>query len=364
MPGIVYNRCILNKLRFWSLNCIKRYVMLDFVRNFDDVRGCSNRKRSLMIPFFKRSAQLAVVFAVMFVSAANGAKYAGEFLNLGAGGRPLALGGSFMAAHGHVLSGYYNPAGLPSVDGPQALFMHSESFGSLLNHDFLAYSKPLNSGTRKAALGISLYRLGGGGIYVTGINQNNRFYVIREESHADYASYFSYGRAFSDRFTGGISAKLIYRDIVDESAFGLGIDLGGLYEPKDWLSFGLSLQDISTTLLSYSTGKKEYIIPSVRLGSALDTRRGGLGAALFLDAETRFEGRRYASQYNISGMSIDSHLGLEVDYKKAIFARIGSDIGDLTLGAGLVVNRFVIDIAMRDHSELDNTYLVSFTLGL
>ena len=165
-------------------------------------------------------------------------------------------------------------------------------------------------------------------------------------------------------FSGGISAKLIYRDIVDESAFGMGIDLGGLYSPRDWVSFGLALQDISTTLLSYSTGKKEYILPAARFGTSLNTRRGGFGASVYLDGETRFEGRRYASQFNIGGTSIDSHLGLEIDYRNTIFGRIGSDVGNLTLGVGMVVNKFTIDAAMRDHSELDNSYLVSVTLGL
>jgi hypothetical protein len=321
-------------------------------------------KRDWMLSFCKRLTFSVAILLSILSSTADSAKYAGEFLNLGAGGKPLALGGSFMAASGEVLSGYYNPAGLSSITGPQAIFMHSESFGSLLNHDFLAYSRPLDSGSRKAALGISFYRLGGGGIYVTGKDQNNRFFVISEESHADYAGYFSYGRAFSEKLSGGISAKLIYRDIVDESAFGLGIDLGGLYSPKSWLSFGISLQDITTTLLSYSTGKKEYIIPTARFGSSLNSRGGGFGADVYVDAETRFEGRRYASQYNIDGMSIDSHFGLEVDYREVIYGRVGSDVGNLTLGAGLVVKRFVIDVAMRDHSELDNTFLVSVTFGL
>ncbi|UCC78568.1 MAG: PorV/PorQ family protein [Candidatus Zixiibacteriota bacterium] len=317
-----------------------------------------------MVNSFRRLAYAAGIIFLVFVSTANGAKYAGEFLNLGAGGKPLALGGSFMAAHNSVLSGYYNPAGLSMLKGSQAVFMHSESFGSLLNHDFLSYSRPLDSGVRKAALGISLYRLGGGGVIVTGVDQNNHFVKISEESHADYAAYFSYGRAFSEKLSGGISAKLIYRDIVDVSAFGIGIDMGGLYSPKKWLSLGISLQDITTTLLSYSTGKKESIIPAVRLGASLNARKGGFGSAMYMDAETRFEGRRYASQYNIDGMSIDSHLGLEIDYREAIFGRIGSDVGNLTLGVGLVVKKFVIDIAMRDHSELDNTYLVSITFQL
>lgn len=313
---------------------------------------------------FRRLVYTAMIIFLVFVPDVNGAKYAGEFLNLGAGGRPLALGGSFMAAQNSVLSGYYNPAGLSMLNNSQAVFMHSESFGSLLNHDFLAYSRPLDSGSRKAALGISLYRLGGGGVYVTGVDQNNRFYVISEESHADYAAYFSYGRAFSDKMSGGITAKLIYRDIVDVSAFGLGIDMGGLYTPEKWLSLGISLQDITTTLLSYSTGKKESIIPTVRLGTSLNGRKAGFGTALYMDAETRFEGRRYASQYNIDGMSIDSHFGLEIDYREVVYGRVGSDVGNLTLGVGLVVEKFNVDIAMRDHSELDNTYLVSIIFRL
>jgi hypothetical protein len=317
-----------------------------------------------MANLFNKAAWRTIIMILLFSASAHGAKYAGEFLNLGAGGRPLALGGSFMAAEGGVLSGYYNPAGLPFAERSQAVFMHSESFGSLLNHDFLAYSRPLDSSEKRAALGVSLYRLGGGGIYVTGVDQNDRYYIIREESHADYAGYFSYGREFNRKLYGGVTAKFIYRDIVDELAFGIGIDLGSIYSPTQWITFGLSLQDISTTLLSYSTGKKESIIPTARLGSALNSRRGRFGGAVYLDAETRFEGRDYAAQLSAGGISIDSHFGLEIDYHRVIFARIGSDVGNLTLGAGLRVKSLDIDIAMRNHSELDNTFLVSVTFGL
>ena len=66
----------------------------------------------------------------------------------------------------------------------------------------------------------------------------------------------------------------------------------------------------------------------------------------------------------MKGMSIDSHLGLEVDYRKVIFGRIGSDVGNLTLGMGIAVKTFNIDLAMRNHPELDNTYLASITFGL
>jgi len=306
---------------------------------------------------------LTVVISVSLIGPAYAAKYAGEFLSLGVGARPIALGGAYVAESADVLLGYYNPSGLSSLVRPQAVFMHSEAFGSLLNHDFLAYARPLGDESNRSAMALSLYRLGGGGIIVTGRDQTGRFYQIKEESHADYAGYFSFGRAFGDKFSAGLSAKLIYRDIVDESAFGIGLDIGGRFSPLAWADFGLNLQDATTTLLSYSTGRKESIYPTGKAGARFHGRKGKFGAALLTDADVRFEGRDYSAQASLGPASLDSHLGLEISYLDKIAARVGSDIGSLTLGVGMRFGRFDVDVAMRDHSDLDNTYLVSLTAG-
>lgn len=79
----------------------------------------------------KKIIFVVVILTIVSAFPSNAAKYAGEFLYLGVGGRPLALGGAYVAESGDVLSGYYNPAGLSAIKGQQALFMHSETFGSL-----------------------------------------------------------------------------------------------------------------------------------------------------------------------------------------------------------------------------------------
>lgn len=240
--------------------------------------------------------RLLTILALVALSLpAQAAKYAGEFLDLGVGARPIALGGAYVAGGGDVLSGYYNPAGLSSLRNPQAAFMHAETFGELLNHDYID-ARPVGSGDDGAAMALSLFRLGGGGIIVTGRDQTGRFYQVSEESHADYAGYVSYGRRFGERLAAGISAKLIYRDILDESAFGLGLDLGALYSPLGWLDLGANIQDASTTLLSYSTGTKESIYPTAKLGARLHGNRGSFGGAMFVDGDLMFEGRDYAAQ--------------------------------------------------------------------
>ena len=198
---------------------------------------------------------MPLLIAVTIGAPAFGAKYSGEFLYLGVGGRPLSMGGAYTAESGDVLGGYYNPAGLSRLNRPEAIFMHSETFGSLLNHDFLAYARPSGSGSAQAAFGISLYRLGGGGIIVTRVDtvdQAEVFSKVSEESHADYVGYFSYGRMFGKRLSAGISAKLIYRDIVDESAAGIGLDFGAIYAITDWADLGVNVQDAPSTLISHT----------------------------------------------------------------------------------------------------------------
>jgi len=276
----------------------------------------------------------------------------------------MSLGGAYVASVGDVLSGYYNPAGLSFLGQPQATFMHSETFGSLLNHDYLAYARPMGNEGQRAAFALSLYRVGGGGISITTVDQTGRFRVLREENHADYVGYLSYGRELAQVLSLGITSKLVYRDIVDESALGIGLDIGALYRPASWAALGINLQDVPSTLLSYTTGAKQRVNPMAKIGARLSGERGSFAASLFADADIAFEGRDYAAQIAVGPISLDSHLGIEAVYKDKISARAGSNIGNLTLGAGLRFNRFAVDIAMRDHSDLENTFLVSLMIPL
>ena len=59
----------------------------------------------------------------------------------------------------------------------------------------------------------------------------------------------------------------MYRDIVDESAVGIGLDLGAIYALTDWVDLGLNLQDAPGTFLSYSTGTKERVNATAKTGA-------------------------------------------------------------------------------------------------
>ncbi len=78
---------------------------------------------------------LLATFISLFISQSNAqtvfAKYAGEFMAIGVGGRALGMGGAFTAVANDITAGYYNPAGLANLNYPQVSLMHAEQFGSL-----------------------------------------------------------------------------------------------------------------------------------------------------------------------------------------------------------------------------------------
>jgi hypothetical protein len=299
----------------------------------------------------KTPFKISFIFLILMTAPLVAEKYAGEFMYLGVGARPLALGGAYTASDGDIFSTYYNPAGLTSLTGYQAAFMHSETFGSLLNHDYIAIAKSQFNGVAA----VSMYRLGGGGILVTE-EHLGIFRVKKEASHADYVFSFAYGHKQTPRLDWGATAKIIYRKIVDVSAQGIGLDAGLRYRLRDDLTAALVMQDLTGTILSYSNDNKEIVNPTMKMGLGFSRSLGDFRGTVLGDADIRFEGRVSSAQFSQSWISADTHVGFEVGYKGVASVRIGSDIGNLTTGIGIKFSRYRVDLALLDHSDLDTSY--------
>ncbi len=308
------------------------------------------------------------------------AKYAGEFMSLGVGGRALGMGGAFVALANDVTAGYWNPAGLARINYPQIALMHDEQFGSLVNYDYGAVAMPFGANT---SLGFSVIRLGvddipdtrSAGVDSTGrvLDGTNEFSRIDPSlvtyfNAADWAFYFTYSKKQSDDFTYGANVKIIRRELGDNSATGIGFDVGVWYAPFDNLVLGANLQDITTTFLAWDTGTNELISPTMKVGSAYFIEAFGGRFAPAVDFDIRFENRRYASTANIGPVSLDLHSGLEFQFKNLFALRLGySDIKQLTLGGGIQLPKLSIDYSFAKFdgtNELGNTHRISMMFTL
>lgn len=307
----------------------------------------------------------ACFLLVVCFDAASAAKYANEAFVLGANARALAMGGSAASFTDDPTAIYYNPAGLALVERQQVALLHSETFGSLVNHDFLAYARPITLRDKSGAGAIGIYRVGGGGIILTEKDPNTGGpKIISEEGHYDYLVLVGGGLRLSGRWRLGGAAKVVLRSLAGNSAWGLGLDAGLQYGRRDDLTFGATLTNATSTFLSYDNGTTESIVPALRLGASYRLVVDDFSVRAAADGDILFEGRDESAQLAIGGASLDTHLGGEIGYHEIVYFRGGADIGRLTLGIGLRYQRFRLDGAFMDHSDLDNSYRVSLNIEL
>ena len=309
------------------------------------------------------------------------AKYAGEFMAIGVGGRALGMGGAFTAFANDVTSGYYNPAGLAHLNYPQISLMHAEQFGDLVNYDYGAVAIPFGT---DMSFGLSVMRLGVDGIPdtrsalydangdgITDIGDDRLDYgAITEFSNQDWAFYLTFAKRHSQDFYWGANIKVIRRNIAEFTVNGIGFDIGALYTPMENLWLGANLQDATTTLVSWSTGRNELVSPTLKLGAAygLDILWGRLTPAV--DFDIRFENRQFASYFNIGPVSFDTHTGFEYNYGNLVFIRAGyNDVKQFTVGAGVKLPKLNLDYSFARFSSseierLPDTHRISLILTL
>ncbi len=311
-------------------------------------------------------------------------KYSNEFLSIGIGARAMGMGNSVIATEKEITGGYWNPSAITRIPNDlQIGAMHNEFFAGIGKYDYLGAAAKIGD---SAAFAISLIRFGVDDIPNTldlvDAEGNIHYDRITSFSVADYAFLFSY--AMQSKITGlryGANIKIIRR-IVGEFAgsWGFGLDASAQYEHKSW-KFGAMFRDVTSTFNAWSfntetfeeaflvTGNEipvnslEITMPKLLLGTAKEFKlSNNFGLVVEIDFDMTFDRKRNVL---IPGnpVSIDPHMGFEVDYRNMIFFRAGvrdfqkipnldntEDITFLpTMGLGLrLFNRLGIGYALAD----------------
>lgn len=333
-------------------------------------------------------------------------KYSNEFLSIGVGARAQALGNSVVALTDDVYAGVWNPAGLASTTqdaGLQIGAMHAEWFAGVGKFDYIGISVPLAKPQRRVALSVirfgidaipntlSLYESDGS------INFDN----LSEFSAADYAFMGSYAQPLSVRkgtlLVGG-NVKVVRRIIGPfANAWGFGLDLGLQYGIGKW-QFGLVARDVTSTFnawaFNFTDAEKatlqltnneipissvEVTKPQIVLGAARRLQFNNIGVRPEINFTVTTDGQRN-TLISSDPFSIDPSMGVEADFKRFVFLRLGvgqfqelSDFGGQqsliarpSLGVGLKISSLNIDYAFTNPGNNEGRYshIISLMLAI
>jgi hypothetical protein len=318
-----------------------------------------------------------IAFPFVLTTPASATKYAAEFLRIGVGARALGMGGAFTALASDASAAYWNPAGLARFEHAEMLFQHAEQFGSLATHDYFGYVQPLMGSGNTSAVGVAVVRYGVDDILVTkdGWRDSNNNGLVdagdvidpslfRRDSDTEWGILFSYARRVGGRLNAGGNLKIVRQGLLDNTSFGMGADLGFLFDVRRDLSLGVRFADITTTRISWDTGTREVVNPSITFGGQWTRAIPGLRSQVTLaaDVASTFDGRDTASQFGSGAATGDFQGGMEYWFSNAVALRLGTNAGTWTGGGGLRYRAFGADYAFLPHDELGDTHRVSASI--
>jgi len=176
-----------------------------------------------------------------------------EFLLMGSGARGMAIGPAFAALTRDVESLYYNPAGLPLMQGTEMAATVMPYFADT-KYLWAGIAMPLAGG--EYGFGISIANFGFSDVPV---------YTEVDPTGASELTYgvsetvigLSIAHAFIDRFTGGFTFKFIADKLGQASATGVALDVGTNYHSELGgrpIALAFVIQNLGTTLKHSGSG--------------------------------------------------------------------------------------------------------------
>lgn len=332
---------------------------------------------------------LLIVCTGLCGSAAQAAKYAGEFLEIGVGARAVGMGGAVTALTDDPMSFYWNPAGMGYIAGVNVSGMYADLWDGLANYSVAGITLPATG----AVLGLNYVRLGVPEIQehpnyadprnrilngdtlsiqeyllatgaaprgVFGDNESALFVTFAKLNRLNLDFGWSYFQ-LPVELPLGASIKFLNHRLGEASASGIGADFGGQLRVRtqdlfneNWkatLAWGFNWQDATRTAIDWGENNKDAIPPNFRTGFAFIQKLPGRDSQLAVsyDAEKRW--------------THTNHWGLEYRFESVLALRGGLWGDEWTAGAGLSLWRTNVDYAYLSR-ELGNTHRVSLSLKL
>lgn len=308
--------------------------------------------------------------------------YVNDFLNHGAGARPMALGEAMAADAADRSAGFYNPSGILGLGRRTVLLSHASLFNGMMDYSFASGVCPIG---KDRALGLYVVRSSVDKIWDTRgfetdeagrpIYSSDRLSYVE---NVDYAAGLTYAALFRERLRWGLTLKLITRRFDELTSIGTGVDAGVQFLAPGGVTAGLFSRNLTTSVNRYYADDWEIGLPEVYPG--LGYRReveylyggfallyqfpnllptSGVSQGAFGGAFDP-EGEAPSGNSPSDGLGkylLSGNMGVEYHYMQRLFLWLGSNpLYMVTAGAGIRISRFEADLAFRRHLDLDDSY--------
>jgi len=144
-----------------------------------------------------------------------------EFLLLGAGARGAALGGPFATITNNVSALYHNPGGLALMDRAGAMFS-TYTYVAETRYNWAGIAFPFSGGSRAVGVQFGTFGFSDAPVYTIDNPEGDGTVYGVSQSFVG----LTYSQNFSDRFSAGITGKVISDQLGDVSGSSFALDFG------------------------------------------------------------------------------------------------------------------------------------------
>jgi len=265
----------------------------------------------------------------------------GEFLVWGAGARSLGMGKAFTGLSDDATAIYYNPAGLAYQNPLQISLNHVMLFYDTM-FDFAAITYPVSGiGT----FGVAYTRLGSTGFE----GRDIQWKPLGSFDLANQAVTLSYAKDIVSWLGIGINLKLISENIFDKNAIGYGADIGLMWVPSEYFSFGLSVINALPPSIKLNETAENFPIV-IKSGFAL--KLFGERIIPVMDIEKELSKKDLKFKFGIEGYPLQN-----------LALRAGMDETEITFGIGYTFMKYYKFDYSLSSQELGLSHRASFTLA-
>lgn len=316
---------------------------------------------------------IIVILALTAISACLfSGRYAGDFMMIGAGVKPMGMGGAYSAISNDGNAIYWNSSGIAQIRDPELIIMHAFLYKGIAAYDNISYCQPLPN---DVTIGLNLTRLSIDDIpnfnekYLIGHNVDERINDSRYHltgipdgsfKSTDDLFQFAFSKHlhynlnmgwlfFSVPFDTNIGANIKYikRQIKKKIGTGTGFDLSLMIKSDlstildvDGLGsicFATNFQDVAGTEITWGESDnfhKDEILFNTKVGVAVEQPIPALKSKLTVAYDTDYIYEQI------------HHYGLDWDYNSKANLRVGYYDDNYTAGASIKVYGIFIDYAV------------------